>query len=186
MIHQVIKFNLCVTILYLLTSYQPALSQSTKSKNTAPYLKNGQTINTALRLGYRGEVNTYIVITMKFKISAAGDLDTLFISDNAPKTFVDAAKIQLNQLNGLWIPQKNNGKPVLSKWLVSHYYIGGFREDTSACAVNAQNDFFSAFKREESLFICDKKVDPPLKCLIDYVEGSQSYLLPPLLSNTVQ
>ncbi|CAN5173772.1 hypothetical protein BH09BAC4_BH09BAC4_05270 [soil metagenome] len=177
-------------MLFFLTVFQlinyQGFTQNKQLDVTAPTLKNGKMINNSLRLGYQGETDTYIVITMKFKISATGVLDTLSISDNAPKTFVDAAKEQLSKLDGLWNPQRINGKPVQSKWFISRFYIGGYREDKSTCAVNAQNEFFNAFKREEEIFLCDKKMEPPLKCLIDYVEGSNCYLLPPLLSDTVR
>ena len=182
--YQVIKHNLLVTIFsFLISCY--AVAQPKQAEIAAPHLKNGNKLNAVLRLGYRGEINKYIVITMKFKISTSGRLDTLSVSENAPKAFIDWAREQLSRLSGLWIPQRNNGKPVLSKWLVTHYYIGGFREDTSACVSSVQKDFYEAYAREEDLFLCNKKVDP-LKCLIDYIEGSQYYLLPPLLSNTVR
>lgn len=182
---RVIKHNLLTAILYLIVSCC-AVAQPKQAPIVAPYLKNGKKLDAVLRLGYRGETDKYVVITMKFKINASGILDTLSISENAPKEFIEAAKQQLYSLNGLWIPQRNNGKSVLSKWLVIHYYISGFREDTNACASILQTDFLEAYKREEELFLCNKKVDPPLKCLIDYIEGSQYYLLPPLLSNIVR
>ena len=183
--NQVIKYMLLFMAVFQLINHH-VIAQTKQQDVIAPTLKNGQKLNTALRLGYRGETNTYIVITMKFKISATGALDTLFISENAPKTFVDAAKEQLSKLDGLWSPQRINGKPVQSKWLISRFYIGGIRDDASTCAIDLQKEFLAAFKREEEIFLCDKKMEHPLKCIIDYVEGSNCYLLPPLLSNTVQ
>lgn len=168
-----------------LTNYQ-VTAQANLTINKPPTLKNGKRLGEYLLLGYRGDNDKFVIITVKFKITSKGFLDTLHISNNAPDSFVRAANSQLILQNGKWNPQLINGRAVNSKWLISRYYIGGIRENFSDCVDKLQHEFFEAFKREEELFLCDKKLEPPLKCLIDYVEGYNCYLYPPLLSNTVR
>lgn len=182
---QLSVFLSILILLFLLTDYR-TLAQAEIPANKPPTLGNGQKLGNYLRLGYRGVNDQFIVISVKFKITANGFLDTLAISKNAPEPFIDAATQQLTEQNGHWNPQLVDGKPVKSKWLIARFYIGGFREDSSDCVKKRQQDFLDAFKREQELFLCDKKVEPPLKCLIDYVEGYDCYLYPPLLSNTVR
>ena len=52
------------------------------------------------------------MIAVRFKITDTGILDTLHISDNAPPSFINKATEQPSNLNGQWIPQTANGKPV--------------------------------------------------------------------------
>lgn len=151
-----------------------------------PTLKNGQHLGSAIRLGYRDQVDTFRVITIRFKITVTGFLDTLHISDNAPASFVQAAYKQLTQLDGQWKPQKRNGKPVKSKWIIARFYVLGYRENESDCYKQLEQAYQDAFRREEELFLCDKKLNRPLKCLIEYIEGFDCYLCPPLLSQTMR
>lgn len=178
--------RLCLLATALAINGAAAAQYTTAKPSTPPRLKDGRPIQNRLRLGYRGEVNQFIVITLQFKIDRHGNLDTLSISDNAPAPFVRAAQEQLASLNGQWEPQHVDGQPVDSKWLVYHVYIGGFREDSGECTRALQAQFHEAFRREEALFLCDKVMERPLKCLIDYVEGYDRFLLPPLLSQTVR
>lgn len=157
-----------------------------KMTTEPPILKNGQRLHKTLLLGYRGDIDSFKVITIKFKITASGVLDTLHISNNAPKDFRIKAIQQLTNLNGKWTPQKADGRPVKSKWIVSHYYIAGYRESSNDFIKQIQQNFFEAYKREEELFLCNKMASPSVKCYIDYVEGYDLYLTPPLLSNTLR
>lgn len=182
---QLSKFLLILILLFQLTGYQ-TIAQSETAINKPPTLENGQKLGNYLRLGYREVNDQFIVISVTFKITANGFLDTLSISENAPESFIKAATKQLTAQNGHWNPQLVNGKPVKSKWLIARFYIGGFREESSDCIDKLQHGFLEAYKREQELFLCDKKLEPPLKCLIDYVEGYNCYLYPPLLSNTVR
>ncbi|GEM_PF-3437314 len=174
-----------IIVAFLLTAF-PVNGQIDACHTEPPHLRSGKHLGDALMLGYRGEVNSFEVITIRFKLKATGILDTLHISDNAPPSFVEKATRQLTDLNGQWIPQKVNGKSVESKWLLSRYYIAGYRESDSLCIKEIQQKFFDSYKREEELFLCNEKRPQPLECFIEYIEGYDFYLSLPLLSETVR
>lgn len=162
------------------------ISHHSIAQNRPPVLKNGQALGSYLLLGYRAPVDSFTVIIVKFRLSVGGFLDTLYISNNAPAAFVKSTREQLSKLDGEWKPQFINGKPAKSKWLISRYYVRGFRESIDSCIKRREEELFDAYKREEELFSCTHKEGAPRKCMIDYIEGYDYYLYPPMLIFTVR
>ena len=184
--YQIRWYAAFTALISLLTASSQVIGQTDPLHTQPPRLKSGKSLGYVTLLGYRSEADSFMVITLRFKLTATGMLDTLHVSDNAPSAFVEKATSQLTNLNGQWIPQKKNGKPVASKWLVSRYYMVGPRVSNDVCNEKMRQNFFDAYYREEELFLCKEKHPQPLKCLIEYVEGFSYYLSPPLLSETVR
>lgn len=178
--------KILLAIIFALMS-QSAIGQLKSEVRQPPTLKNGKPFASFIRLEYSQVPNSFQIFTIKFKISNRGTLDTLSISDNAPTEFAKSVKRQLAKLNEQWKPEYTNGHLSLtSKWLVIRFYVAGYVSDTTECIRREEAEFVDAYQREADLFQCSVKIDQPLRCLTDYLEGYDYFLYPPGLSRVEQ
>ena len=159
-----------------------AMAQAAKDEATPPMLKNGEPFLKFIRLPQGEQPNTFKIVTLKFKISARGNLDTLNISDNASVEFVSSIQKQLTLLNGQWKLNYLNGHSVASKWVIIRFYVAGYREDSGDCLIRQEAEFIASYEREADLFECSVNLDHLRKCSTDYLEGYDYFLYPPWLS----
>ncbi|QIP15788.1 hypothetical protein G8759_25735 [Spirosoma aureum] len=164
-------------IKYLLITYSlgismlPALSQS-----SPPQLKNKKYPGMSFYAGFRQKKDSATVVTVKFKLTETGFLDTLSVSSNAPKDYYENLKKQLVEQNGKWKPQYTDGKSVPSKWLVYRHYVMGPDSPSPSGRWKAIDE---AYQRDYDLFRCLHKGLKPIDCLTPYIEGPDFFLFPP-------
>ncbi|WP_041257922.1 hypothetical protein [Fibrella aestuarina] len=132
-----------------------------------------------LKVGYRYPENTYEVVTLSFKLTEQGTLDTLAFSTNTPTEFITRARTALNEQNGRWgNPEALKGL-VNGKWLISHYYLEGYTENPTESDKGRREAFLAAFQRENELFLCSSGLDHPYRCQTYYLIGRDFILFPP-------
>ncbi|QIP12578.1 hypothetical protein G8759_08060 [Spirosoma aureum] len=169
-------------LILMLTTITNAVGQSVKGVQTPPILKSGEPFLKSIRLTYTEKPNIFRTVSIKFKVSSEGNLDTLVVSDNTPSEFAISIREQLNRLNGQWKSQYLNGHPVASKWVIIRFYITGYKEDSNECLNKQEADFIAAYKREADLFDCSVDLEHPMRCKTAYLEGYDYFLYPPWLS----
>ncbi len=145
------------------------------SQTIPPQLKTQSTPSLSLYAGFRQQRDSAAVVTVKFKITETGFLDTLFVSSNAPNGYFENIQKQLFKFNGKWIPQKRHGEFEKSKWLIYRHYVMGPSNRNSRIWAEVE----SSYKRDYELFRCQHNPKRSLQCLTPYIEGPDFFLFPP-------
>ncbi|WP_375444839.1 hypothetical protein [uncultured Fibrella sp.] len=158
-----------------------AFSQTANTANKPPTLRDGTSWEAKIRLWYREANDHTSIITVRFRISKTGLLDSLQI-DGGPAVEKDSIRSQLVRLNGKWKPQLSKGKPVLSKWMCFRWYISGFYGAATGCEAAVGNEIKAAYDREESLYQCTSSWDKPYTCRTYFIEGADYFWFPPFYS----
>ncbi|GAB3507918.1 hypothetical protein GCM10027341_43160 [Spirosoma knui] len=140
-----------------------------------PQLKAKHTPGVNLYAGFSQEPDSATVVTVKFKISETGFLDTLVVSGNVPKGYYETIQKQLIDLNGKWVPQQSQGKAEKSKWLIYRQYVVGPTNTKGGVWTEVER----AYKRDYELFRCQHNPKRSIDCLTTYVEGPDFFLFPP-------
>jgi hypothetical protein len=159
-------------------------SQTPNTANKPPTLLDGTKWEGKIRLWYREADYHTSVITVRFRISKTGTLDTLQI-DGGPAIEKDSIRSQLMRLNGKWKPQISKGKPVLSKWMCFRWYISGFYGSVTGCTKDVWEGVKASYDREESLYQCTSSWDKPYTCRTYFIEGTDYFWFPPMYSEIV-
>jgi len=147
----------------------------TFGQTTPPHLKDKRQPGVSLYAGFRQKKDSATVVTVKFKLTETGFLDTLLVSPNAPKDYYTILHKQLVALNGKWQPQLENGKPVPSKWFIYRHYVMGPNGPNDS----AWKQVKDAYQRDYELFRCMNNPKRPLNCLTPFIEGPDFFLFPP-------
>ena len=143
-----------------------------------PHLKTVRATGVGLYAGFRQPLDSAKVVTVKFQISETGFLDTLHVSPNAPTNYFGKIEKQLLDLNGRWNPQTSDGKPEKSKWLIYRHCVMGSNNRKAGVA---WTEVRNTCMRDRKLFRCHHKLNRPMQCSTDYVEGPDFFLFPPEL-----
>ncbi|WP_420148883.1 hypothetical protein [Spirosoma sp.] len=146
-----------------------------------PTLRSRHTPGVGLYAGFRQPRDSAIVITVKFKLTETGFLDTLAITGNAPAGYFEKIQNQLVELNGKWIPQMRNGKAEKSKWLIYRCYVVGPNSRNN----RAWEEVEKAYQRDYGLFGCYRDKERGMQCVIEYLEGADCFVFPPRWYSTV-
>ncbi|GAB3549681.1 hypothetical protein [Spirosoma fluminis] len=140
-----------------------------------PHLKTQRTPGVNLYAGFSQKPDSATVVTVKFKLSETGFLDTLVVSGNVPKGYYETIQKQLIDLNGTWVPQQSQGKAEKSKWLIYRQYVVGPTNTKDGVLAEVEQ----AYKRDYELFRCQHNPKRRIDCLTTYVEGPDFFLFPP-------
>ncbi|WP_147368084.1 hypothetical protein [Fibrisoma montanum] len=142
---------------------------------TPPQLKTRQTPGVNLYAGFGQKLDSATVVTVKFKLTQTGFLDTLYVSENAPKDYYEKIRNQLKEFDGKWVPQQSQGHPEKSKWLIyRHYVVGPYSRKGGVWA-----EVERAYQRDYDLFRCQHNPKRQIQCLTTYIEGPDFFLFPP-------
>jgi hypothetical protein len=163
-----------IAVFYALSIYT-SIAGFSQSQISPPHLKTRYVPGIALYAGFRQLQDSATVITIKFKISETGFLDTLQVSPNAPSTYFDTIQKQLSGMNGKWNPEQNDGKPQKSKWLIYRHYVMG----PASRGARIWHEVKEAYKRDYDLFRCQHNPKRRIQCLTPYIEGPDFFLFPP-------
>jgi len=158
-----------------------AFSQTANTANKPPTLLDGTSWETKLRLVYREPDYHTTIITVRFRISKTGMLDSLEVN-GGPASQRDSLRNQLTRLNGKWKPQLAKGKPVLSKWMCFRWYINGYYGVPMGCNKEVWDQITAAYEREESLYHCTSAWNKPYTCRTNFIEGVDYFWYSPFYS----
>lgn len=158
-----------------------AFSQNANTANKPPTLLDGTNWEGKLRLVYSEPDYHTSIITVRFRISKTGMLDSLEVN-GGPAIQRDSLRNQLTRLNGKWKPQVSKGKPVMSKWMCFRWYSNGYYGYPIGCTKEVWEEITAAYDREESLFQCTVDLNKPYTCRTYFIEGADYFWYPPFYS----